>query len=162
MKEKIVGRNKTVDQPGVIMDQITKIYLFKPTEIVEGSDNYRQQLLTNDEPKEEYKEDLRIKRMVHEVRMEEIIHNDNNLTPVMYNETLKKLKEKGGRKYHFILKAGKSLHSALYKLYEVVWNGEREPESWRDTKEKLQIRQNYQAKEISIQNYKYRKFLDTW
>ena len=51
----------------------------------------------------------------------------------MFNNTLKKLKEKGGDKYSFILKAGNSLHKALYRLFEVVWKVEKIPSSWRET-----------------------------
>ena len=51
----------------------------------------------------------------------------------MFNTRFQQLKRKGGSKYKFILRAGKSLHDALYRLFEVVWNGEKKPDSWRDT-----------------------------
>ena len=43
------------------------------------------------------------------------------------------LRKKHARKYEFILKGGKSLHNALYTLYESVWNEEVKPESWKET-----------------------------
>ena len=56
--------------------------------------------------------------------MEETVENDIELSWEMYQNTLKIIKEKG-KKYDFILRAGNSLHKALYKLFEIVWKGEK-------------------------------------
>ena len=65
--------------------------------------------------------------------MEERTENEVGFSKELFNFTFQQLKEKGGSKYNFILKGGKSLHDALYKLYKVVWNHERIPESWKET-----------------------------
>ena len=54
--------------------------------------------------------------MVHEVRMEEEVEDDVKFSPQMFDETMRILRKKAGEKYRFILKGGKSLHNALYKL----------------------------------------------
>ena len=56
--------------------------------------------------------------------MREVVENDLEFSTEMFEETFKLLQKKGGSKFDFILKAGKSLHSALKKLYEVVWKQE--------------------------------------
>ena len=53
--------------------------------------------------------------------MKESVENDI----VFSSPTLKK---KNSHKYDFILKAGQSLHLALYHLFENVWNSESEPD----------------------------------
>ena len=90
------------------------------------------QTMTNKEPKEEYKVDLEWKRKVHNVRMAERLYEEKEFSRQMFKETLEQLKKKGD-KFKFILKAGKSLHEALFKLYEVVWNKEKIPDTWRET-----------------------------
>ena len=77
--------------------------------------------------------DLSFKRMIHNVLIKESIQDDVELTPEMFGKVLKKLKNKGGKKYEFIIKSGPSLLNALYKLYDTVWKTETKPESWRDT-----------------------------
>ena len=65
--------------------------------------------------------------------MEERTENEVSFSKELFNSTFQQLKEKGGSKYIFILKVGKSIHDALYKLYKVVWNHERIPKSWKET-----------------------------
>ena len=43
------------------------------------------------------------------------------------------LRKRGGEKYNFILRGGPSLHAALFKLFQVVWDEERKPDSWCNT-----------------------------
>ena len=49
-----------------------------------------------------------------------------------FKDTFKLLIKKG-QKYNFIVKAGKSLHNALFKLFNVVWTFQKKPDSWRDS-----------------------------
>ena len=65
--------------------------------------------------------------------MEERLENDVEFSEEMFNKIFKTLSKKGGGKYEEILKGGSSFHAALLKLFEVVWNGEQMPESWRNT-----------------------------
>ena len=65
--------------------------------------------------------------------MEERFENEAVFNKNMFNETFKKLKKKGGDKYKSILMGGDSLLNALYKVYEVVWNYEKKPDSWCNT-----------------------------
>ena len=47
-----------------------------PAAIKQVSIDYCQYILTNREPKEEFKEDLLLKQMIHEFRMSEVVEND--------------------------------------------------------------------------------------
>ena len=84
-------------------------------------------------PKDDFVEDLKWKRRIHDVRMKEEIKDDQEFTKDMFNQALKLLKKKGGGKYDSILKGGNSLVEAIFKLFQTVWNEEKKPDSWRDT-----------------------------
>ena len=105
----------------------------KPSEIMEVCANYCQNLLKNREPKQEYKLDLEMKKIIHNVRMAERHDDDLEFTHEKFNEMIKRIRTRCGNKYDFILKAGDSLFNALFKLFEVVWKKEKIPESWRET-----------------------------
>ena len=51
----------------------------------------------------------------------------------MYHKTMETLKKKSRSKYDFMVKGGKLLHNALFKLYQTVWKVEEIPDSWRET-----------------------------
>ena len=61
--------------------------------------------------------------------MEETLEDDTEFSEEIFTKTFKILKQKSGNKYDFIIKGGHSLHRALYKLYETVWNKEEKPDS---------------------------------
>ena len=71
--------------------------MFKPSQILKALVEYCTELLTNDEPEEDFKEDLKMKRMIHNIRMKDSYEDDPDLTPSMFANVLKKLK-KGRRK----------------------------------------------------------------
>ena len=60
-------------------------------------------------------------------------NDDPEFNYAMFQKVIERVKTKGGKKYEFVLKAGQSLFNALFRLFEVVWNGEKIPESWRET-----------------------------
>ena len=71
LKESILGKKKSSEEPSVVLNPKTKKYVFNPSEIVKVSADYCESLLTNNKPKEDYVEDMDWKRLVHEVRMED-------------------------------------------------------------------------------------------
>ena len=60
--------------------------------------------------------------------MKETLENDLEFSEEIFKETYNNIKKKKSSKYEDIIKAGPSLLNALYKLYEVVWNGEKKPD----------------------------------
>ena len=133
IKESIIGKKKDSDEPCVVIDPKTNKLVFKPSEILKVCADYVKNLLTNREPREGFEKDLQWKHRVHDVRMKEHVEGDVEFSTEMLDKTLEELKRKGGGKYDFILKGGKSLKNALFKLYKTVWNEEKKPDSWRDT-----------------------------
>ena len=105
---------------------------------------YCGELLTNREPKEEYRAQLFEKKKSHIKRMHKYDEDkEYELTYEMFTRTINDLKKKHGDKYCFILRAGNSYKDALFKLYKAVWKNEILPQGWKKTT----ITQIYKAKE---------------
>ena len=51
------------------------------------------------------------------------------------------------------MKAGNSLHDALFKLYQIVWKYERKPDVWRDST-LIQLNK-VKGKELELSNKRY-------
>ena len=133
LKDKIVGTKKVAQEATTVVDPKTGKEVNTPEEIKRVSLEYCHELLTNRDPKPEYIEDIKYKKIIHEIRMEEIIEDDIEFSIELFNKTLLTLSKKPGGKYNFIMKSGKSLKSALFKLFQVVWDKEKKPDSWRNT-----------------------------
>ena len=113
LREKILGNKKNSNGPSAITNPATGEKVFDATEILRISADYCEDLLRNREPSEGYEEDLRMKQIVHDVRMEEYIDNDVEFSQEIFMKTFNMLKSKSGGKYNFIIKGGQSLHRAL-------------------------------------------------
>ena len=74
-----------------------------------------------------------MKDLIHSLRMEENLENDVEFAEKLFENSIKELKKKNGKKYEFIVKSGKSFKEALYNLFCLVWNTEEKPEQWRKT-----------------------------
>ena len=104
-----------------------------PIEIKKVSLDYCSDLLTNRNPKVQFVEDILMKELVHTIRMND--HSDDvddleELSETRFNKTYETLSKKSGSKYNFITKAGDSLKAAMFKLCQVVWKTEKQPERW--------------------------------
>ena len=133
LKNKVVGPKKTEQEATTLIDPVTKKEVNTPEEIKRVSIQYCQTLLTNREPKPDFIEDLKMKDILHFVRMEEVLENDVKFTQELFDNSLKLLRKKSGGKYDFIVKSGQSLKDALYNLFKVIWELEKKPDTWRDT-----------------------------
>ena len=95
---------------------------------------YCKQLLTNSVPKEEIKDDVEIKNILHQRRMDEVDEEETpELTFDMFNTALKELWNTKKEKYKFTIKGGDSLKSAIFHLFQIVWREEILPEGWMKT-----------------------------
>ena len=98
----------------------------------EASSKYVSKLLTNRDPKCDYKREFEIMESLHTIRMEEN-KTCEELTLNDFEELLKDLSKKDKKKYQFILRAGKSYQDLLFTLYSKIWDSETKPSSWKKT-----------------------------
>ena len=133
LKAKILGSKKSEQEAVVIEDPVNKELLFETDKIQESSLNYVKNLLKNREPKDDYKTDIEIINIMHEMRMKEELDNDEQFTLDDFSNLLKKLQKDNKMKYKFILKSGLSYQKCLYKLFKMVWESESKPTQWEQT-----------------------------
>ena len=111
-------------------DPVSGNMICDPEELKTASVKYLSNLLTNREPKEEYKRNLEIVKQLHEIRMSEECFTDEILTRKDFEDMIKMLKKKKSDKYKFTLNGGQSFREALFFLYKRVWDAEEKPNSW--------------------------------
>ena len=90
-------------------------------------------LLDNRKPKAGYEEEIKMKDLIHEIRMREIIEKDIEFSAEMFDKSLDILRIRNKDKYKFIIHGGKDLKLALFKLFNIVWCTEQKPDQWRKT-----------------------------
>ena len=118
----VLGSSKSSSDPVIINDPISGVPLMTPTDIKSATLKYCVILLTNRQPKEGYTDIIKRKESLHELRMNEVIHNDILvLTPEMYHSAFQYLMKKNGAKYKFLINGGMSLHNALYNLFLIIY-----------------------------------------
>ena len=133
LKEMVLGKKKTQQEPIVIIDPETGKKVHTPKEIKEVSLNYCINLLKNKEPLAGYEEVVEEKDTLHSERMNENPPDDLHELPMeAFLKACESLKKKPG-KYEFFKKAGKSLAPALFNLFQTVWRTESIPKCWNDS-----------------------------
>ena len=135
LKSKVTGEKKEASEAVVIKDPESGNLIYEPDEIKEASLKYCQNLLKDNVPDEEYSCEVKVKELLHDVRMKEVLENDEHqyFTEEVFNNVLEKLKKKSKEKYKFILMAGKSMQNVLYRLFRAVWKQEKRPDQWKST-----------------------------
>ena len=129
----MAGQNRANQEDTTMIDPKTLKDVNTPQEIKRVSLEYYKELLTNMKPKAEYVEDLELKRVIHEVRIDEQIENDIEFSQTLFQKSLKMISKKPGNKYKFIVNSGPSLISALFTLFKAVWEQEKKPDLWRNS-----------------------------
>ena len=133
LKAKVIGEKKVQQEATSIEDPITGEIIFDTNQIKATSLNYLKNLLKNREPKEEYKNDMKVINILHEERTKEDVEEMNDLTHDDFSRLMKHLEKNNKSKYKFILKAGESFKKCLYKLFKITWESETKPEQWENT-----------------------------
>ena len=71
LREDIIGGKKAVEEPAVVTNPETGEDVDTPKQIKKVTLQYCKQLLTKRKPKEEYREDIEVKELLHDLRMKE-------------------------------------------------------------------------------------------
>ena len=132
LKAKILGEKKVRQEAIAIEDPATKSLVFDFEEIKSTSLAYLKNLLTNRSPKEDFKNDIKVVNIIHQIRMIEETKESDDLTHTDFDDLLKNLK-KNKMKYNFILKGGASYQTCLFKLFKITWGQEIKPTQWENT-----------------------------
>ena len=130
-KKKIVGKKTPVTDAVAIVNPKDGEEISSASGIRETILNYCGELLTNRQPSEEFKDDILLKKNIHELRMSQIYDDINSdLTIDSFNATYDRIAKKPGNKFKFITNAGPSFKGALFNLCRRAWNSEQLPDEW--------------------------------
>ena len=137
MKEKVVGSKQGNQESVSIIDPATGSRLFDHEKIKEASVQYVVDLLTNNEPEEEFRHEIKVKNLLHKTRLNKTIYGDKEeeeLSEEDFEEVLIKLRKKAPEKYNFLLKAGDSMKKAILKMFQHIYETEKRPSEWQNTR----------------------------
>ena len=128
VRERLVGSKSSGQEAAILLDLDTQAEVTDPVGIKSVCLDYCTKLLTNREPKPDYKEDVLMKVDLHNLQMNEEIEDDcEELSDEHFPKTYSFLTKKHNSKYEFICKGGAVLKAALSNLCQVVWKSERLP-----------------------------------
>ena len=96
-------QKKTTQEASTMIDPVTNEGLVTRRKIKEASLNYCVDLLTNRSTKAGFEEDVKLKDLINEARMNEVHEDDDATLPI--ENSLKELEKKNKAKYAFILKS---------------------------------------------------------
>ena len=73
LKAKVVGDKKAKQEAVSMVDPESNEMLFEPEQIKEASTKYLTELLTNRKPREGFEKVIKVKEIIHDIRMKEMI-----------------------------------------------------------------------------------------
>ena len=116
LKEKILGSKQKPQEAIAIVNPDTNEMLTDRKEIMKTTLKYCRDLLIKKSPSDEYEEDFKSKRDLHNKRLNEKDDDEyeEDLTWEMFNKALIEISKKKSNKYKFILKSGQSYKNALF------------------------------------------------
>ena len=131
--ETLQGKKKSGLEAVAIIDPVTNELKTSRKEILGTTLAYCTNLLTNNEPDDEYKKDIAVKNMLHDVRMTKEQEHDDVLEDEDFDNAVKRFTEKKKSCYDFLTKAGKDFKDATKILIKRIWDSENIPEGWEST-----------------------------
>ena len=129
MKDIIMGSKKGGQEATAIQDP-------KTGDLVVANEQIKEVTLTYcvDNLKKQYdKDQYNLKKMLHELRMEDDNDIGFEIEECDFDEVLEKFKSKSTKSYDFLLKAGKNYQEVMFQLCKRMIDGEDFPTSFRRT-----------------------------
>jgi hypothetical protein len=135
LKAKVTGEKKEAAEAMAIKDPVTGDMIYESDEIRNASLKYCKTLLKDKKPDDDYALDVKVRELLHDARMSELVENDEHedFTIEVFTNMMDKLKKKSQAKYKYILQAGNSFKDALFRMFRNVWEQERRPSQWKST-----------------------------
>ena len=117
MKARIGGSKKTGMEAHAVMSPNSGELLVSSEEIKKVTLEYNCDVLKNNEAEEGFKELVRIKEDLHDLRMKDKIGKGSfRVNKENFTRVVKKFKDKGKQAYDFLVKAGASFQQAVFIL----------------------------------------------
>ena len=118
-----------------VKDPDTGKLVVSTNEIKKVSLKYCKKVLEKNPIKEGFEEDINIKKVLHELRMKEVIDEDDDkeIEEGTFGNIVDKFRRSNKRNYDFLVKASSSFKSVVYNFTKRMINEETYPEDFDDT-----------------------------
>ena len=131
--ERIKGKKGGNQEPSVVKNPKTQEIVVSTKEIKKVVLDYCADVLGNNEPKEAFKDEIALKELLHDMRMEDKSDQSNKISEDTFKKVLDKNKRGNKRTYDFLLKAGESFKKSVFKLCSRMIEEETFPKSFDKT-----------------------------
>ena len=80
--------------------------------------DYCTEVLSNNVPKDDFKEEIQLKELLHDIRMDNKAASNVSISEETYQKVLEKIKKGKKKTYDFLVKAGDDFKHSVYKWSE--------------------------------------------
>jgi exonuclease III len=133
MKEIVAGSKKTPQESHAVIDEQTKDLVVENAEIKRVTLNHCMNTFKHDHPHEDVELLVSMVNEVHDKRMTEKDDEDMVITKDEFDDLIKKLEKKNKRSYDFLLKAGETFKTVVFKLCRRLIEAETFPARFFET-----------------------------
>ena len=131
--ERIRGPKGGIQEPSAVKDPSNNEVVVSTKEIKNVVLNYCTDVLLNNVPKDNFKDEINLKEMLHDIRMKNKTESSINISEETFKKVLEKNKKGKKKTYDFLLKAGKKFKQSVYKLCSRMIDEESFPRSFDKT-----------------------------
>ena len=129
----IKGIENGAGQANAIKHPISGKLVVNKEEIKEVSLEYCKEVLTKNEPDEEFKTMAKMKELLHEQRMKQRLGEGFKAEKDVFNNIIEKFKKNNKRKYDFLIKSSNEYKESIFKLCKRIIEDETIPDNFRNT-----------------------------
>ena len=131
--KQIKAIEKGAGQANAIKDPTSGKLIVDQEEIKKRTVKYCKEVLTKNEPAEDFKVIAKLKVQLHEERMKERLDEGFKVEKDAFAKVIEKFKKNNKRNYDFLVKASIEYQEAFYELCKRIIEDESVPESFRET-----------------------------
>ena len=129
--QKICGNKKANQEQVSMIDPVSKVAIFDPSELKSVSLKYCVDLLTQHTANDDLEKDFFIQDIIHLVRNENGLDEEFGMKD--FEDRMKVLETKCANKYKFIVNSGEGYRNCLFSMFANIWQTEDKPQQWRNT-----------------------------
>jgi hypothetical protein len=131
--ERIRGPKGGSQEPSAVRHPTTGEVVVSTREVKEIVLEYCSNVLENNEPKDSFKEEIALKEMLHDIRVNNNAASSIKISEETFNKVMEKTRKGKKKTYDFLMKAGNQFKQSVHKLCSRMIQEESFPSSFDKT-----------------------------